>query len=342
MQITDYSYDLPEKNIAQHPPRIRGASKLLVLQRDTGRISHGEYSDLTKYLQPGDVIVLNNTKVIKARLIATNNDGKKRELLLLEQHGHEFGIHIHSVLYRGKIHPSEQLNVRGHTITVRTVKDGGIAIIESPENLLEISERFGSVPLPPYMKRDASKEDIERYQTVFAEKAGSVAAPTASLNFTRELEQALQSKGVVIVYLTLHVGLGTFLPIRVDDVTKHAMHSEYFEIPKETVAAIQKAKQSANRVVAIGTTVTRTLEYCANDILHTQPKDLSGEADIFIYPGYSFKVVDALLTNFHAPRTTVLMLAAGFAGWENLKAAYEEAKQKNYAFLSYGDSMLIL
>lgn len=341
MRVDDYDYTLPESRIAQHPPSIRGTSRLLVLGRTSNKTQHRSYESVADYLEPGDVVVLNNTKVIKARLVANNSDGKERELLLLEQHGHEFGIHTHKVLYRGKIHAGEQLSVHGHTVTVKTVENGGVAVIESPENLLKLSERFGSVPLPPYMKREASKEDIERYQTVFAKQAGSVAAPTASLNFTEELEKKLRANGVKVVYLTLHVGLGTFLPIRVDDITKHNMHSEYFEIPSESVKTIRMAKQSGNKILAIGTTVARTLEYCADQILESEPTDLSGEADIFIYPGYEFKVVDMLLTNFHAPRTTVLMLAAAFAGWDNLKTAYNKAVTQNYQFLSYGDSMLI-
>ncbi len=337
MQLKDYDYELPEELIAQHPPKVRGTSRLLCLNRSSGQLQHKHYTDIMDFLEAGDVVVLNNTKVIKARLVALNMSGKERELLLIEKHGHDFGVHTHKVLYRGKIHDHEELKVHNYSLTVKEVLDGGLAIIESTEDLLDLSNKYGNVPLPPYMKRSATKEDIERYQTVFARDEGSVAAPTASLNFTEELEQKLRGKGVKIVYLTLHVGLGTFLPIRVDDVTKHKMHSEYFEIPKSTVEAIQNAKS----VLAVGTTVTRTLEYCADQILNEKPRNLSGEADIFIYPGYEFKVVTKLVTNFHAPRTTVLMLTAAFAGWNNLEKAYFEAINQKYAFLSYGDSMLI-
>ncbi len=190
------------------------------------------------------------------------------------------------------------------------------------------------------MHRDAEEEDNKRYQTVFAKNLGSVAAPTASLNFTKELQQQLIASGIRISYITLHVGLGTFLPIRSDDIEAHEMHSEYFEIPIETADAIRQAKASGKRVVAIGTTVTRTLEFCSDDIMSSNKK-LTGEANIFIYPGYNFKCVDVMLTNFHAPRSTVLMMAAAFAGWENLHNSYEIAKQERYSFLSYGDSMLI-
>ncbi len=341
MKISDYDYTLPDELIAERPPEQRGSTRLLALDKNSGAITHRKYTDLADYLAAGDVLVLNNTKVIKARLIATNSGGKERELLLIEKHGKDFGIHQHKVLYRGRIRPGETLTVHEYTIIVKGVLDGGLAVVETDEDLLDLAERFGEVPLPPYMKRQADQTDTERYQTVFARDAGSVAAPTASLNFTEELETRLRDKGVHIVYLTLHVGLGTFLPIRTDNIEEHQMHSEYYDVPVATVTAIQRAKKSGNKVCAIGTTVTRTLEYCAADILNAEPQSLSGEANIFIYPGYDFKVVDQLLTNFHAPRSTVLMLTAAFAGWDNLKSAYETAVEEKYHFLSYGDSMLI-
>lgn len=339
MRISDFDYDLPEERIAQKPPKQRGASRLLVLHKDSGRLEHRHYGDLADYLHSGDVLVLNDTKVIKARLLARTADGKTRELLLLEEHGR--GEHT-TVLYRGKLHEGETLRTGRTPITVAKVLDGGLAEIKSPVDPYELAEQYGSVPLPPYMKRQATKADIERYQTVFAQKAGSVAAPTASLNFTKELEQRLQAKGVILTYLTLHVGLGTFLPIRSDEVEAHTMHSEYFEIPKQTAAAIRRAKQQGRKITALGTTVTRTLEYATTSILNDSHKTLSGEADIFIYPGYKFQIVDRLLTNFHAPRSTVLMLAAAFASWDNLRQAYEEAVKQEYTFLSYGDSMFIV
>ncbi|MCW1907763.1 MAG: tRNA preQ1(34) S-adenosylmethionine ribosyltransferase-isomerase QueA, partial [Candidatus Saccharibacteria bacterium] len=210
----------------------------------------------------------------------------------------------------------------------------------SQANLLELAEQTGKVPLPPYMHREATKEDAERYQTVFAHTPGSVAAPTASLNFTDELRQKLEAKGVIVTYLTLHVGLGTFMPIRTDNIEDHEMHSEYFEIPDATVSAINTARKAGHQITAIGTTVARTLEFAAADIIAGKSA-ISGEANIFIYPGYSFKLVNCLLTNFHASKSTVLMLTAAFAGWDNLHAAYRTAIQEKYAFLSYGDSMLI-
>lgn len=341
MRVSDFTYELPEELIAQHPPKLRGTSRLLVLNSRTGEIEHRRYNDMVEYLNPGDVVVLNNTKVIKARLIASNSKNQLRELLLLEDH-HNTNFNRRKVLYRGKIHAGEQLNVSGTIVTVETVLDGGIAEVSSSSNLLDLAEKAGSVPLPPYMHREATKEDTKRYQTVFAKDPGSVAAPTASLNFTEALRQRLQDKGVLIAYLTLHVGLGTFLPIRTDEIEKHAMHSEYFEIPAETVSSIQNAQQNRCKIVAIGTTVARTLEFAHDQILNKKPADSSGEANIFIYPGYQFKVIDQLLTNFHAPKTTVLMLAAAFAGWDNLERTYKEAIKENYAFLSYGDSTLII
>jgi len=216
-----------------------------------------------------------------------------------------------------------------------------LAIIRSDHDLLELTESCGEVPLPPYMHRDATTEDIERYQTVWAKECGSVAAPTASLNMTDTILETLRVKGVQIIYLTLHVGLGTFLPIRTDNIEDHHMHQEYFEIPAETVLAIQQAKSTGKRVIALGTTVARTLEY-SFDMLNQAPSDHSGEADIFIYPGYRFKVIDGLMTNYHAPKSTVLMLTAAFAGWDKLLPAYNHAIAEKYHFFSYGDSMLIL
>jgi S-adenosylmethionine:tRNA ribosyltransferase-isomerase len=339
MHINDFSYILPDKLIAQTPPKVRGSSRLLVLDKTTGDIAHKHYTDIVDYVNPGDVVVLNNTRVIKARLICKSGD-KEREFLLLEKHGHNFDVNHWKTLYKGKIRIGETYTIGSSAITVEEVLDGGMAVISCIDSLLDVSDQFGTVPLPPYMKRNATQEDIERYQTEFAKEAGSVAAPTASLNFTRELEQKLTNLGVQVTYLTLHVGIGTFLPIRTDTLEQHTMHSEYFEIPKATVQAIQEAKGQNKQVIAVGTTVTRTLEYSHKQILSQAPDDISGDADIFIYPGYKFKVIDAMLTNFHAPKTTVLMLAAAFAGWEHLKNAYQEAK-KEYAFLSYGDSMLI-
>ncbi len=245
-------------------------------------------------------------------------------------------------MYRRKLAVGDILRIGSVSITVDEILGDGLAMVTSSQDLLDVTEAHGSVPLPPYIHRDAKPSDTKRYQTVWAKEQGSVAAPTASLNMTESILDSLRAKGVIIAYATLHVGLGTFMPIRTDNVEDHTMHKEYYEVPASTITAIQKAKKNGNSVIALGTTITRTLEYAHEQVLQRTPEDLSGEADIFMYPGYEFKVIDGLLTNFHAPHSTVLMLAAAFAGWNNLKNAYEHALDTDYRFLSYGDSMLII
>lgn len=342
MRLSDYTYDLPEALIADTPPTVRGTSRLLVVSKGARMLEDVYYADIVQYLNPGDVLVLNDTRVIKARLMATKANGASRELIVLEKHGHDADWHLHRVMYRGRLNDGDELRVGPAGITVTKVLGSGIAEVKSTYDLLDLTEQYGTVPLPPYMHREATLLDVERYQTVWAKEKGSVAAPTASLNMTGETLDRLRTKGVQVVYLRLHVGLGTFMPIRTDKIEEHHMHQEYFEIPAATVAAIQSAKASGKRVVALGTTVTRALEYAQEGTLHRAPRNLSGEADIFIYPGYEFRVIDGLLTNYHAPKSTVLMLTAAFVGWETLKKAYEHAVDQKYHFLSYGDSMLIL
>jgi len=341
MKLSDYNYELPEELIADKPPVVRGTSRLLVLNRKNGLIKDKKYSDVTDFLESGDVLVLNNTKVIRARLRAYKESGVERELIILEKHSFDDDWCRHRVLYRGKLRVGDKLTVGGSHLSVEEIQEGGIAVVKSDYDLLKLAEECGEVPLPPYMHRSATPMDIERYQTVWAVNNGSVAAPTASLNMTDDIINSLIAKGVKIVYITLHVGLGTFLPIRTDLVEDHHMHQEHFDIPKETVAIIQSAKASGKKVIALGTTVARTLEYAA-DLLKNDSVDISGEADIFIYPGYKFKTIDGLLTNYHAPKSTVLMLTAAFAGWDKLLPAYEHAIVEKYHFFSYGDSMLIL
>lgn len=333
MLVSDFNYDLPEERIAKYPPKERGTTRLLVLNRRTGEIADSFYRDLDSYLRKGDVLVLNDTRVMQSRLFAELPDGRKRELVVLEKHGDE----KQKVLYRGKLHSGDVLKIidTEYKVKVLEIFDGGIAEIESEVNLSELTEKYGNVPLPPYLHRDVTKDDRSRYQTVWARENGSAAAPTASLNMTNELLGKIRKKGVKVVFLTLHVGLGTFLPIRTDEVEKHKMHSEWFSIPNSTLDAIKDTKARKGRVVAVGTTVARTLEFYA------KTSKTEGEDDIFIYPGFDFKVVDALVTNFHAPKSTVLMLASAFAGWDNLKNAYKHAVSEKYNFLSYGDSMLI-
>ncbi|RYC74456.1 tRNA preQ1(34) S-adenosylmethionine ribosyltransferase-isomerase QueA [Candidatus Nanosyncoccus alces] len=331
MLVSDYNYDLPEKRIAKFPPEERGSTRLLVLNRKTGRIQDSYYKNLDKFLNPGDVLILNDTRVMQSRLFCELPDGRKRELVVLEKHGDE----PQKVMYRGKLHDSDVLKVANQEVIVAKILGNGIAEVESDTPLVDLAERYGTVPLPPYLHRDAEENDKKRYQTVWAKNMGSAAAPTASLNMTEELLEKLKQKGVIIKYLTLHVGLGTFLPIRTDEVENHKMHSEWFNIPETTIETINTAKSTNHRVVALGTTVARTLEY------YGKTGETSGEDDIFIYPGFEFQVIDALLTNFHAPKSTVLMLASAFAGWDHLKNAYDHAVATEYNFLSYGDSMLI-
>lgn len=327
MLVSDFTYDLPEDRIAKFPPKERGITRLLVLNKKTGEIKDSHYKDLTDFLNPGDVLILNDTRVMQSRLFCTLPDGRKRELVVLEKHGDE----PQRVMYRGKLHDGDALSLDNYKITVKKILGNGIAEVESDIPLVNLAEEYGTVPLPPYLHRDANEEDKRRYQTVWAKNMGSAAAPTASLNMTEELLEKLENKGIVVKYLTLHVGLGTFLPIRTDNIEDHKMHSEWYHIPEDTLNAVKDAK----RVVALGTTVARTLEYYA------KTGKTEGEDDIFIYPGFDFKIVDALITNFHAPKSTVLMLASAFAGWDHLKNAYDHAIKEKYNFLSYGDSMLI-
>ena len=327
MLVSDFTYDLPEERIAKFPPKERGTTRLLVLNKETGEIKDSHYKDLADFLNPGDLLILNDTRVMQSRLFCELPDGRKRELVVLERHGNE----PQRVMYRGKLHDGDKLHINDDEIIITKILGNGIAEVESDTPLADLAEKYGTVPLPPYLHRDATEDDKKRYQTVWAREMGSAAAPTASLNMTEDLLEKLQKKGVVVKYLTLHVGLGTFLPIRTDNLEDHKMHSEWYHIPEDTLHAIKDAK----RVVALGTTVARTLEYYA------RTGEPEGEDDIFIYPGFEFKIVDALITNFHAPKSTVLMLASAFAGWDHLKNAYDHAIEEKYNFLSYGDSMLI-
>ena len=370
MLVSDFSYDLPEERIAKFPPKVRGTTRLLVLDKDTGIVKDSYYRDLVDFLNPGDVLIMNDTRVMQSRLFCALPDGRKRELVVLEKHGDE----PQRVMYRGKLHVGDVLKVNhfeSATITIVTILGGGIAEVESSVPLADLAEKYGTVPLPPYLHRTATSDDKKRYQTVWAKNMGSAAAPTASLNMTKELLQRLKDKGVIIKYLTLHVGLGTFLPIRTDKIEDHKMHSEWYHIPEDTVNAINNIRlndvfrgrsggydrgseereprndgserlrseketfKQHPRIIALGTTVARTLEYYA------RTGKSEGEDDIFIYPGFKFELVDGLITNFHAPKSTVLMLASAFAGWEHLKNAYNHAILEKYNFLSYGDSMFI-
>ena len=343
MKVGDFDYELPEERIAKYPPVERGSTRLLLLDRHSGAIKHADYSGLDAVLQKGDLLVLNNTRVVRARLFASKSTGAKIELMLLEKHEGEQEL----VLYRGRLKQGDRLMAHHHELLVAALVSDGIARIEVQGNcgagsLRDLFDHVGAVPIPPYLKREAEEVDRERYQTVFASLPGSVAAPTASLNMTQSLLEKLHNKGVDVAELTLHVGIGTFLPIRVESFEEHVMHQEFYSLPVESVEKIRRVKASGGRVVAVGTTVTRALEHAGESIeTFSGDEPLTGEADIFIYPGYRFRCIDALLTNFHAPRSTVLMLTAAYAGADNLRNAYREALEKGYLFLSYGDSMLI-
>ena len=340
MRVADFDYKLPDEKIAKYPPLERGSTRLLVLNRQTGAIEHADYARLDAFLEKGDLLVLNDTGVVRARLMACKHTGAKIELMLLEKHTEEQNL----VLYRGRLKKGDKLDVHAHELMVADIVEHGIARIEMKDGgaLKNIFDHFGGVPIPPYLKRNAEEVDRERYQTVFAESPGSVAAPTASLNMTQELLEKIENKGVEIAKMTLHVGLGTFLPIRVESFQEHVMHREFYSIPLKSVEKIRQVKASGGRIIAVGTTVTRALEHAAERLwAFSGDNVLTGEADIFIYPGYHFSIIDALLTNFHAPRSTVLMLTAAYAGANNLRNAYSEALEKGYLFLSYGDSMLI-
>ncbi|HHE08131.1 MAG TPA: tRNA preQ1(34) S-adenosylmethionine ribosyltransferase-isomerase QueA [Chlorobaculum parvum] len=339
MRVEEFDYTLPEERIATYPPAERGSTKLIVLDRAADSIEHSAYASLHEWLRPGDLLVLNNSRVIRARLIARKPTGGRIELMLLEKHE---GVQ-NLALYRGRLKVGDRLMAHGVELVVEALPDHGVARLScATASLTDLFEAHGSVPIPPYLKRDAEEVDRERYQTVFAELPGSVAAPTASLNLTGELLEKIRAKGVEIAHITLHVGLGTFLPIRSETFEEHVMHREFYNISESSARKIGEVKAAGGRVVAIGTTVTRALEHAASRLIDSGfTQEVSGEADIFIYPGYEFRIIDALLTNFHAPRSTVLMLTAAFAGKTLLRRAYQEALDRDYRFLSYGDSMFI-
>ena len=335
MLLSDFDYNLPEANIAKQPPKVRGTSRLLALDRQTGKITDSLYKNLPDFLREGDLLIINDTRVMQSRLFCHLPDGRKRELIILEKHQKQSNDHV---MYRGKLHQGDILTVDNHPeyqIEIVQILGNGIATAKGNAPFDEMTEKAGLVPLPPYLHRDATPEDVKRYQTVWAKHMGSAAAPTASLNMTKETLARIKEKGALVKNITLHVGLGTFLPIRSETVEDHHMHSEWFYIPKDTVEAIKQTKTSNHRVIALGTTVARTLEY------YGKTQKTTGEDDIFIYPGFEFKVIDALITNFHAPKSTVLMLTAAFAGWDKLKPAYRHAVDSDYKLLSYGDSMFI-
>ncbi|NLC95835.1 MAG: tRNA preQ1(34) S-adenosylmethionine ribosyltransferase-isomerase QueA [Bacilli bacterium] len=340
MRIEDFDFDLPKELIAQTPLKNREESRLLILNRKTGEIAHKHFYDIIDYLNPGDTLVLNNTKVIPARLYGVKQDTHAHiEVLLLNQKDND----IWEVLCR----PAKRVKVG----TVITFGDGLLQArcLESFDEgrrylqfeyegiFLEILDKLGEMPLPPYIT--AKLDDKDRYQTVYAKVEGSAAAPTAGLHFTESLLEKIQQKGVNIAYLTLHVGLGTFKPVTETEVVKHKMHSEFYSVSEETAALLNETRKNGKRIISVGTTSTRTLETIMTKF-GTFKAD-SGYTDIFIYPGYQFKAIDALITNFHLPKSTLIMLVSAFASRELIMKAYQEAIKERYRFFSFGDAMFI-
>jgi S-adenosylmethionine:tRNA ribosyltransferase-isomerase len=339
MKTSDFDYNLPEELIAQTPLEKRDTSKLLVLNKETGEIEHKHFTDIIDYLNKGDVLVLNDTKVIPARLYGVKEETKAAiELLMLKDLGNDTWECLTKPAKRIKVGTIVDFSDKLKAECIE-VKDEGIRIFKLIYNgiLYEILDELGEMPLPPYIHEKL--KDKDRYQTVYAKNAGSAAAPTAGLHFTEELMNKLKDKGVEIEYVTLHVGLGTFRPVNVSDVKNHKMHSEYYQMSKETAMALNKAKKEGRNIISVGTTSVRTLETIMN--LYGEFKECSGWTTIFIYPGYEFKAIDKLITNFHLPKSTLVMLVSALAGKENIMNAYKEAVDNKYRFFSFGDSMFI-
>lgn len=350
--IEDYNYDLPDKLIAQKPVDERDHSRLLVLDRNTGKIEHCMFYELPDFFLPSDVLVINNTKVIPGRLIGEKETGGRVELLIIDYasggrpNGINGSFNCDCILKSSK-RPNEGAKLFfGERLTAEILnsKNNIYRISFSYEGEFEkILDDIGQIPLPPYIKRKNGQtpcNDRESYQTVYASHKGAVAAPTAGFHFTKDTLAALRMKGVIILDITLHVGYGTFLPVRVADIRDHQMHPEWFSISEATAETISQAKDQGSRIIAVGTTCVRTLEYAADT--NSRMKSGSGQCDLFIYPGYRFVTVDAMVTNFHLPKSTLLMLVSAFAGRENVLKAYQAAIEKQYRFYSYGDAMLII
>jgi len=340
LEVTDFDFYLPEELIAQKPLKQRDEGRLMVLDKKTGEVSHKVFKDIIDYLNPGDCVVLNDTRVLPARLIGVREDtGGKMELLLLKRKD--------SCTWETLVKPGKRAKVgnrfyfgegqlKAEIIDVK--QDGNRIVRFEYEGIFEeILDQLGQIPLPPYIKEKL--ENKELYQTVYSKEEGSAAAPTAGLHFTRELLDDLKKKGINLAFLTLHVGLGTFRPVKVENVEKHIMHSEFYSMSKETADMINKAKESGHSVVSVGTTSCRTLETIGDEM--GRVKEQSGWTDIFIYPGYKYKVVDKLITNFHLPKSTLIMLVSAFYGRENTLHAYNVAVKEKYRFFSFGDAMFI-
>ncbi|WP_029522968.1 tRNA preQ1(34) S-adenosylmethionine ribosyltransferase-isomerase QueA [Persephonella sp. KM09-Lau-8] len=336
MKLSEFDYHLPEELIAKYPVEPRDSCRLMVLDRRNQKIEHRIFRDIVDYLKEGDLLVLNDTKVIPARLIGRKTTGAKIEVLLLRPYtDNEWEVLIKNIK---RLKPGQEV-IFGEdfkAVLLEKYQEGKARVKLIGDNIKELINKYGHIPLPPYIEREDEDRDKEAYQTVFARKEGAVASPTAGLHFTQELLKKLEEKGIKKAFCTLHVGLGTFRPIQTEDITKHKMHEEYYQIPDETLQAIRKTKEKGKKVIAVGTTVVRTLE------TYAQTGKKEGFSDIFIYPPYQFKMVDALITNFHLPKSTLILLVSAFAGKDFIFKAYNEAIQQKYRFFSYGDAMLIL
>lgn len=339
-KVSDFDYDLPQELIAQDPIEPRDASRLLIMDKETGALSHSNFFRLTEILKAGDVLVLNDTKVLPARLFAKRKTGASIEVLLLKQ----VGLNTWQALVRPgkKALPGERLYfaIDGFEAKVIAHSDDGTRILEFAYegDFYDLLDKLGRMPLPPYIKKPL--QDQSRYQPVYAREKGSAAAPTAGLHFTPGLLADLDKQGIIIAKLLLHVGLGTFRPVKVDTVEEHVMHQEFYRVNQETAAAINRARAAGGRVIAVGTTSVRTLETVADEQGNIIPGE--GWTQKFIYPGYCFRAIDGMITNFHLPKSTLLMLVSAFAGREQTLAAYEEAIRERYRFFSFGDAMMII
>ena len=341
MNVKDFYFDLPQELIAQDPLEDRASSRLLVLDKKTGEVTHRGFRDILEYLRPGDCLVINDTKVIPARLFGVKEDtGAKIEVLLLKRREHDIWETL--VKPGKKAKPGTRIVFGEGLLTgtvLETVDDGNRLIQFSYEGIFEeILDQLGQMPLPPYITHQL--KDKNRYQTVYAKHDGSAAAPTAGLHFTKELLKQIEDMGVKIAHVTLHVGLGTFRPVKVENVQDHHMHSEFYMVEESEAKKVNDTKEAVGRVICVGTTSCRTVESAADE--NGRLKSGSGWTDIFIYPGYEFKILDALITNFHLPESTPVMLVSALAGREHVLAAYEEAIKERYRFFSFGDAMLIL
>lgn len=340
MQVKDFDYYLPEELIAQHPTAKRDEARLMILDKATGELEHKVFKDIIDYLKPGDCLVLNDTRVLPARLIGEKEETHgKIEFLLLKRTDKDTWETLVKPGKRAKIGSKFVFGNGELKAEVIGLGEEGSRIVrfEYEGIFEEVLDRLGQMPLPPYITE--TLEDKEMYQTVYSKEQGSAAAPTAGLHFTEELLEDIKNKGIKLAFLTLHVGLGTFRPVKVDEIENHTMHSEYYSMTKETAEIINSTKEAGGRVIAVGTTSNRTLETIAD--AYGRVKEQSGWTDIFIYPGYKFKVVDALITNFHLPQSTLLMLISALAGRDKIMNAYETAVKEKYGFFSFGDAMFI-